>query len=463
MKQVGLVLLMLAGEAFANGRPSGVSSIQFEQTAEQNIVAGLTFGLVISHDGGASWQWMCEKAIGYGGMYDPVYAYSRSGAIFATTFTGMKVARDACSFDAAATGSVFVSTDQLDPDGNLYAGIADPAANSIAKSTDDGATFSAMSMPGEPGDWWESLEIAPANHQRLYLTGYRFQQLPSCASKRIEETGDQQTTCGGTKKNFLLFTSDDGGATWTPFHQGLMETSESSAIQIAGISKSDPDVLYARVTYETGIVGDALYRSSNAGYTWTRIFAQGTSIAFVVRKNGELVAGTPQRGVFVSEDLGDTWTATTGGPHPNCLVENSVGEVWACTQASTEPGIPIADGFGIMKTRDLATWTPVLKFTDIAAPVACPTGTVQKDVCEPTWCGMAKQMGFTSTAIDCSSPVPIPPLPDAQSGPAPKISAGCCDTGGDQRGAIVLVLLVGLPLSRARAPRPRGADRARPR
>src|SRR5439155_10159275 len=104
---VGCVVAALGGVAAANGRPPGTSTIHFRQGNEQDIVVGLTFGVIISHDGGTTWHWMCEKAVGYGGMYDPDYSYSSTGAIFATTFDGLKVMRDGCSFDSAPPGRTF--------------------------------------------------------------------------------------------------------------------------------------------------------------------------------------------------------------------------------------------------------------------------------------------------------------------------------------------------------------------
>src|SRR5262245_41553537 len=92
-----LCVLALAVDAGANGRDPYTSTINFKQGNDQEIIAGMTFGAVVSHDGGATWRWMCERAIGYGGLYDPDYAYSTSGAVFATTFDGLKVMRDGCS------------------------------------------------------------------------------------------------------------------------------------------------------------------------------------------------------------------------------------------------------------------------------------------------------------------------------------------------------------------------------
>ena len=62
-----------------------------------------------------------------------------------------------------------------------------------------------------------------------------------------------------------------------------------------------------------------------------------------------------------------------------------------------------------MKSTDLTTWTGVLKYEDIQAPVACAVGTVQNDQCierymdeQSPWCCLVPQLGITSTAIDCT-------------------------------------------------------------
>src|SRR5262245_18474085 len=98
MRRFALVIaaawLGFAAPAGANGRAPTTQDIHFRVGHEQDVIAGLTFGLVISHDGGTSWHWMCEAAVQYGGMFDPVYDYSPSGALFATSFHGFRVMRD---------------------------------------------------------------------------------------------------------------------------------------------------------------------------------------------------------------------------------------------------------------------------------------------------------------------------------------------------------------------------------
>ena len=116
MRATAFLLVALAAVTYANGRDPYTSTITFKQGSDNDIIAGMTFGLVASHDGGATWEWMCERAVGYGGLYDPDYAYTASDALFATTFDGLKVMRDRCTFNATPPGMTFVSKVEIGPD-----------------------------------------------------------------------------------------------------------------------------------------------------------------------------------------------------------------------------------------------------------------------------------------------------------------------------------------------------------
>lgn len=473
---VSLILAALAATASANGRPAGTSTLNFRQGHESDVVAGMTFGVLMSHDSGATWQWMCESAVGYGGMYDPDYAFMASGALFATTFSGVTVNRDGCTFAQTTIGpqtfhcsvtantvctgtsdttscpatetctvdTKFTSAEEVGPDGALYIATAATHDHKIYKSTDDGMTFPQSAAPGALGDWWSGLKVAKTDANHIYLFGYRFVASP------IPD--------GGTDKLIELFSSTDGGATFNALPENLCSNSPGetacttihfnnvSSIEVAAVSPTAPNTVFLRVTQENGTLGDGIYRSTDGGMTWTKALAKGDSLeAFAVRANGDLVAGTPSSGAFVSHDNGDTWTTLTGAPHLSCLVENSAGELWGCTQNYGSQTIP-ADGFGIMKTTDLVTWTPVLKYQSIAQPVACAAGTVQMDTCQGnTWCSLETQLGITSTAIACPSLVDAGMMVVVD----PKTPAGCCDTGGSP-GGLVVGTLVGLVLLRRR-------------
>jgi photosystem II stability/assembly factor-like uncharacterized protein len=428
-----LAPLVMSGDASANGRSPGTSTINFRRGMDQEIVAGMSFGLVLSRDNGATWYWMCEAAIGYGGTYDPDYAFTSTGALFATTFDGMQVARDGCTF-RPPLGSKFVSTITQGPDGRLYHGAADtvspgnPGDANIYRSDDDGATWLPSPMPpGVVNDWWQSLEVAPSNADRVYLTGYRFVAGPS-----------------GNTKVFLLFRSDDAGQSWQALPTTQIAAMPNSVIEIAGISHTDPDLVFARVKLADNAVSDAIYRSTDAGATWTHVLDKGSSISFVVRRSGELLAATQALGAARSTDNGATWINLVAPPHINCLAENSAGEVWACTQNYGGMQAP-SDGYGIMKSANLATWTPVMKYQDMKAPIACGDGTKQKDTCDTElWCGLCMQLGCESGRPECGSVA-------GDDTPVEDPGKGCCkNSAAPAPGALLLVLGIGLLLLRPR-------------
>lgn len=440
------LLLGLTGAALGNGRAPGTSTIHFQPGNESHILAGMTFGVLKSTDNGATWQWQCEEAVGYGGMFDPDYTYTPSGELFATTFDGLKVSTNGCEYDPStlapgAPAIKFFSAVTTGPDGAVYAAAADPTDDKIYKST-DGVTFNAGTEPGQLNDWWQSLEVAPSNAQVVYLTGYRFE---------------------GQTKTFLLFKSTNGGTSFSPM-PGNAGTAPSvngiavmanSTIEIAAISKTNPNLVYARVTLADNAISDAIYRSTDGGQSWTKIFEKQGSVAFLARANGDLVAGTQVLGSFKAADPGAgtpsnqiAFAQLAGAPHINCLAENAAGEVWACTQNYGSPQVP-SDDFGIMKSTNLTSWTGVIKFQDVAAPDACAVGTPQHDRCDAVlWCGLCQQLGCNPNR-ECAGFGDGAPTGDTTQ--VKTSPGGCCQTGdGAVPGLLALGLLVGMVVMRRR-------------
>lgn len=437
------ILLALAADAGANGRPAATSTINFRLGNEQHIAAGMTFGLVVSHDGGTTWHWMCEDAIKYGGQYDPDYAYTESGALFATTFDGSLVNRDGCSFDSTVFGLKFISSITRGPDNAVFMGmmhppdptVSDPGDSSIYKSTDEGATFPTKATPAPVGTWWSSIEVAPTDANRVYASGYQL----------VDAT-----------RQFAMYRSDDGGASFAPISLDGLTTTRNSSIDIVGISHLNPDHVYVRISFQNeAAIGDAIFRSTNAGASWLKIFQRPAELSFVARANGDLVVGSedPELAVSRHPSNGDSWEAIDDPPHINCLVENSAGEVWACTQNFGVPGIP-SDGAGIMKTTDLTSWTTMLRYQDIAGPVECAPGTLQAERCvgesraTDQWCVLRAQFGIDADPTSCASLVDGAVDAGPAIGEPPK---GCCDNSASGAPAgLAISALVGMVLVRRR-------------
>ena len=436
-----LLLCVSSAIAAADGRVPATSTIHFEQGHPATVAAGVTFGLPTSNDGGTTWRWTCSQAVGYTGAYDPSYAYSSSGALFASTFDGLKVTRNGCSY--ASEGSAYASQDTLGPDGTLYYSASDVTDTKIYKSTNDGATFPTSAAPAA-ADLWDSLVVAPSDASRVYLTGYKY--------------------VNNTTRNFFVFKSVDGGQTYTAMSTEGLTASASSEIQIVGVDPTNADIVYAKVSLENGTVGDGIYKSTNGGgvagdpTAWTKILDQHDpyGLSFLARSNHDLIAAMASTGVSVSSDGGATWNLIQTGPHVSCLAENpGTHELWACTNFEVDGGALIS------KTSNLATWSPVLRFADIVGPVACSAGTVQHDQCaspyegQPsTWCCLAAQLGIGSTEVDCTGTLSCGAVTSGDAGiqdPGTGTTHNSgCNMGGGGSSALLVVLGTGALLFRSR-------------
>ena len=118
--------------------------------------------------------------------------------------------------------------------------------------------------------------------------------------------------------NSGLFKSTDGGATWTQLAGGLPTTADGLGRLGIGISPSNPRRMY--VTTTAG-AKSGLYRSDDAGATWTRtttdtrIFGRGDDFAAVtVDPRDPNTLYSMNVVAWKSTDAGVTWTAFRGAP-----------------------------------------------------------------------------------------------------------------------------------------------------
>ncbi len=130
----------------------------------------------------------------------------------------------------------------------------------------------------------------------------------------------------------MLTTSADAGTTWTDLGKGF-----------SGCGVLDAGTFLATKTSEPGI-----FRSADAGHSWTRVFDQTPSapVPVVFQKIAYWPSG---KSLLVSRDLGATWAALP------TAVEVTHGPLFADTRHFT-----VAGPRGLLETLDAGlTWTSV--------------------------------------------------------------------------------------------------------
>lgn len=185
-----------------------------------------------------------------------------------------------------------------------------------------------------------------------------------------------------------LWKTTDGGETWNPVTDGQLHSSSVGAV---AVSESNPDVVYigmGEACLRGNIMqGDGVYKSVDAGKTWTHIGLENTQIISRIRispTNPDIVyvaalghpsAPNDDRGVFKTEDGGKTWKkilfrdgktgaidlamdrnnprvlyaamweayrvswqASSGGPGSGLFKSTDGGETW--TELTRNPGMP---------------------------------------------------------------------------------------------------------------------------
>ena len=387
-------LLFVPAAADANGRFPATVNVHDRPGNDQLILLPATFGLLISTNDGGQFHWICEDAVGYGGTFDPDYAIATDGTIYATTFDGLKISRDGgCTFVIAPDlDEQWVGDVEIGPSGIVWAATSSGGMpNNVYQSTDNGVTFTAANLFDETA-WWKSLKVAPGDPDRIYVTGYLVAATPEAILKR----------------------SDDGGETWIDLPVTDFGFGNQPLLFVEGVSPTNPDIVFARVNGSIAPAGDALYRSTDAGQSWTQVLELSDTIgAFLIRSDGATVIaasagkcpGEPKESldgcVKLSTDGGATFHAAATQPKMACIMERSDGTLFACG-ANWEP-----DRFALGRSTDAAAWTAVFRFSEMAGPLSCEPGTVQFDICESLqWPSIAEQFGVGSApdagSIDAS-------------------------------------------------------------
>jgi photosystem II stability/assembly factor-like uncharacterized protein len=188
-----------------------------------------------------------------------------------------------------------------------------------------------------------------------------------------------------------VWKTTDGGLTWRSVSDKNMKTSSVGAIAIAA---SNPDIVYAGMgeTELRGnvIQGDGVYKTTDAGKTWTSMGLEKTQTISRIRVHptnpdivyvaalGNPYGPNPERGVFRSKDGGKAWERVlfrddkTGAvdlamdPKNPDVLYAGMWEVFR-TPHSLSSGGP---GSGLFKSTDGGTtWTEITKNPGLPKPI----------------------------------------------------------------------------------------------
>jgi photosystem II stability/assembly factor-like uncharacterized protein len=231
---------------------------------------------------------------------------------------------------------------------------------------------------------------SPAGYDAKFFGGLKWRNIgPNRGGRSIGVAGSARrpleyyfgATGGG------LWKTTDGGTTWKPVTDASLGSSSVGAVAVA---ESNPDVVYLG-TGETElrgdiIMGDGVYKSADAGKTWSHVGLSDTQAIARIRvhpSNPDIVyvaaLGHPfgtnsERGVFRSRDGGTTWQkilfrSERAGAVDLCLdpknPEVMYAAIWEVfrTPYSLSSGGP---GSGLFKSTDGGdNWTEITRNTGL--------------------------------------------------------------------------------------------------
>ncbi|WP_437578004.1 WD40/YVTN/BNR-like repeat-containing protein [Sorangium sp. So ce887] len=373
---VAAALAAAPSPAAANGVFPSADQIVFDPEDPARAVARMTYGLLATRDGGASWRWICEGAVGYddtGGVAPPIAA-AEGGRVLAALSDGIAIgAEGGCAWARAAelAGKAVLDLSVRQGDPSHVVAVAAGTRHGLWASRDGGASWASAGTPLPAGFQARTVDVAPSDPQRVYVSGL---------------------ATGSGPVQGVIARSADGGATWeTAVVPGSTTSREP---YIAGVDPLDADVLYVRVASAPG----RLFVSTDGGAAFEPVFeTQGFVRAFAISPDGATVAvGSDIDGVFRAPSSTLAFERVSSVA-PRCFVWTEAG-LYACASE-------FLDDFTIGRSLDGgATFEPLLRQACIRGPLGCAATTAVGALCPTDWPRVALMTGHRDCTPDAGSP-----------------------------------------------------------
>jgi hypothetical protein len=389
-------------EARANGRFPESNQLVFSKQDPDLMILRVTFGLLVSHDRGKTWDWVCESSIGFSGVEDPMYTVTPSKTYVATTFQGLTISRDqACSWNFAQgelyqqvfidlSGNpkddknivVFASSyDMQDDAGNIL------FSNRVWETKDEAFNFTPLAGKIDPALLGYTIDLSNSDPNRIYITAVR-------------NPGPNPTA--------VLLVSRNHGATWeeepVPLEPG------ERAVFVAAVDPNNADRVYMRTSNAVDKPSRLILRDAvDGGQPTLRTIkaAQGALLGFALSEDGSKVyVGGPKDGIHVAStsDFGFVQKTNKG---VQCLALSGP-ELWACSSEDATNNLGFVVG---VSSDEGASFQARLHFCDgnadapgIRGPLSCAAGTTSADRCNSLWPQQKALLGCSGGFSDGGNP-----------------------------------------------------------
>lgn len=325
------------------------------------------FGLLITHDHGQHWDWVCEAGLGYQNI-EPAIAVLGDGTTIAALPTGIARGDSECAFRMAGGIEGYVA------DVARVAGGPANAAVAVSVDIDEGVSQVWRSL--DAGQSWSrsgsaltelnatTLDVAGDAPNTLYVSGV-----------------SQSDTVTG-----VLARSMDEGRTWTRWD--IPGVNKVNAPYIAAVAPSDPATVYVRLSGTPG----KLLVSRDGGEHWAGVldFA-GPLDGFALSPDGRFALASGRADGVWRAQTSELAFERVSCTKLRCLSWTAAG-LFACADEYQA-------GFLVGQSSDLGdSFEPLLHLSCVRGPLACSSGSPVAQACDATWPAQSEVLGS-----DCAS------------------------------------------------------------
>jgi MYXO-CTERM domain-containing protein len=374
-------VLLFALPAAANGRFPQSDQLIFSPTDPNLIVLRTTYGILPSHDNGATWSFVCEDALGIStssSLADPPIGMTKNSALSVGGPFGLNVSPDVgCNWNCiggALAGQVIVDLavrpDDPSSEVALTATFSMPTDGGLSQpyeqvfeTNDNGATWSPIGVPIDPAVTVTTVEVSKADPNRIYVSGTR-------------NFGSAETA------SLFVMNKADAGAPWAEYvlPPAQFDPNQEDSIYVSAVDPTNADRVYIRSrSVVTGGVSrlTVVTLGANGGaptFTAGKTFVvnPGSSIQLYVGEMLGFALSPDGSKVYVGSEADGLWVAQTSDLNfkqtstvdIQCLATRG-SELWACSAAKY--------GFiAGVSTDDGKTFVPKLRLIgDLTGPIAC--------------------------------------------------------------------------------------------